>query len=96
MRHCSNGNLYQAGSCALGSLIGVNSALGARTNCNHCNHKEQQPGKTAGMLDSGTGNQIGEVIRKSVIHSGEKIKGTYCTYRGKVGCRMERKVVDSK
>lgn len=49
--------------CDLCSLIGVNSALDTRTNCNHCNHKEQQPGKTAGMLDSGTGNQIGEVIR---------------------------------
>lgn len=48
------------------------------------------------MLESGTGNQIGEVIGKNVIPPGEKKKGTYSIYRGKVGCRMEGKIFDSK
>lgn len=88
MRHCSNGNVpSRILCCDLCSLISVNSVLGTGTNCNHYNHKERQPGKTAGMLASGTGNQTGEVIRKN----GEKIKGTCCIYRGKVGCRMEGK-----
>lgn len=72
------------------------SVLGARTNCTHYNHKEHEPGKTAAVLESGTGNQIGEVIRKNAIHCGEKIKGTYCTYSGKVGYKMEGKIFDFK
>lgn len=73
--------------CGLFSLISVSSVLGARTNCTHYNHKEREPERAAAMLEGGTGNQTGEMIGKNVIHRGEKIKGTYCIYRGKVCCR---------
>lgn len=73
--------------CGLVPLISVCSVLGARTNCAHYIHKEHEPGKAAGTLECGTGNQTGEMIGKNVIHQGEKVKGTYCIYRGKISCR---------
>ena len=73
--------------CSLVSLISVSSVLGARTDCAHYIHKEHEPGKAAGTLESGTGNQIGKMIGKNVILWGEKVKNTYCIYTGKVGCR---------
>lgn len=48
------------------------------------------------LLEDGTGNQTGEMIGRNVTHRGEKIKGTYSIYRGKVGCRMEGKTFVSK
>lgn len=80
--------------CGLFSLISVSSVLGARTKCTQYLHKEHELGEHE--LEGGTGNQTGEMIGRNVTHRGEKIKGTYSIYRGKVGCRMEGKTFVSK
>ena len=54
--------------CSLVTLISVSSVLGVRNMCAHDIHKECEPGKAAGTFKGGNGNQIGEVIVKTVIH----------------------------
>lgn len=75
--------------CGVLLLISASSVLGARTNHAHYTHKEHEPGKAAGSLEGGTGNQSGAMIGKNVIHWGDKVIGTYYTYRGKISCRNE-------
>lgn len=78
--------------CDLCSLISVTPVLGARTNCTHYNHKECEPGKTASMLESGTGNQIGEVIRKKmlfIVERKQKVLPVYTFKSSMIQCEKK-------